>query len=218
MSELDDQLDSLDPSGRSSRRKRRRHNSTSVSAPLPVPAQYVPPLPAEVSPEKSPVQAAQVLAPAAEGSAEASVPAVVDPKAKLVFPPLAPLDKDVTVRPLPATIAVVAQQGLFDERLGKRRRKKNLGSASGKKECPFCHQRKAVHIQPKNIVARLFSMLGIRTFSCRSCHLQHMGFGSSEAVNFTWRQLGVFFAVLAAMLAVLVALYPMLTHVPTPDQ
>jgi hypothetical protein len=172
-----------------------------------VPAQYVPPPPAE---------AAQV-----PDHPETDVPVdppVIDPAAKLVFPTLAPLEKNAQAPPLPASIAVVTHRGLFDERLGKRKRKKNRGESSGPKKCPFCHQRKAVHIQPKNLLARLFSLLGIRTFSCRSCHLQHMGFGSSEAVNFTWRQLGVFFAVLGAMTAVLLMLYPMITHVPVPDQ
>ena len=182
--------------------------------PPPVPAQYLPPLRPELPSESAPEPPERESGSVPAVPVEPLFPPFIEPAAKLVFPTLAPLDKSATVPPLPASLAaVVTQHNLFDERLGKRKRKKNHGGG-GRKKCPYCNQRKAVHVQPKNILARMFSVLGIRTFSCRACHVQHMGFGSWEGLNFTWRQLGVTFAILGVMALILVLLYPMLTHVP----
>ena len=90
---------------------------------------------------------------------------------------------------LPASIAIVTKSTLFDERHGKRRRKK--GAGEDPRYCPFCKQKKALHVQPVNPFARAFSFVGVRTYSCRACHNQFLGFAFLEGPHFTWKQLGV---------------------------
>jgi hypothetical protein len=97
--------------------------------------------------------------------------------------------------PLPASIAVVNRSGMFDKSTGKRKRKREHGSG-GRRSCPLCQHRRALHIRPSNPLARLVSLVGIRTYSCRNCHSQFLAFAFVEGPYFTWRQLGIFGLVL----------------------
>lgn len=212
MPDFNDQLDSLDPSGRSRRRKRRHHDSPTPPAPIPVPAKYIAPPAPEL-----PAESASDESSAAAATSESSQSNEVTPAEKLLFPKLVPLNADEQAPPLPASIAVVTNQNLFDERLGKRKRKKAHGDG-GPKKCPFCKKRTAVHIQPRQGFSRMLFLVGIRTFSCRTCHIQHMGFGSMEGIHFTWRQVGVTLAILGVMVVVLLLLYPIFAHNPEPAE
>jgi hypothetical protein len=94
--------------------------------------------------------------------------------------------------PLPSSIAVLNRPGMFDRNTGKRRRKREHDSEGGRRECPFCHKRRALHIRPTNPISRLVSLIGVRAYSCRNCHNQHMAFSFMEGPYLTWRQIGVF--------------------------
>lgn len=129
--------------------------------------------------------------------------------------------------PLPSSISVVNRQGLFDKSTGKRKRKREHGSehnsehssehsSGGRRHCPFCSHRRAVHIRPANPFARLVSILGIRTYSCRNCHTQFLAFSFVEGPYFTWRQLGIFGLILLIILLGFAFVYPLINRLPDP--
>ena len=118
--------------------------------------------------------------------------------------------------PLPASLAVLNKRGMFEERTGKRRRKREHGghSAGGRRHCPFCQHNKALHIRPSNPFVRVLSLLGIRTYSCRGCHNQFLGFSFVEGPYFTWRQLGIVCLILLLLVLGFIFIYPLFNRIP----
>lgn len=215
-------FEELTPSGRL--RKRRRKHSGPYNAPLPEAADLdnIRLHPEDVGRQNEAPRVKRPtgpLPPTAEGEEPAFADAAreladdvedADPKS---YRQAHPADK--IPPPLPAAIAVVNQKSIFDEKHGKRKRKRGSGDT---RKCPFCHHNRAQHIRPANPFARLASILGIRTYSCRNCHIQHLGFSFMEGVHFTWRQVGVAALIVLLCLAVFAFIYPIFHHIPDPTE
>jgi hypothetical protein len=118
--------------------------------------------------------------------------------------------------PLPASLAVLNQKGIFHESTGKRRRKREHGEhgSGGRRHCPFCQHNRAQHIHPTNPFARLLSLVGIRTYSCRNCHKQFMAFAFVEGPYFTWRQVGIAALIFGLMVLGYLFISPLFNRIP----
>ncbi|GEM_PF-4320490 len=226
----------ITPSGRV--RTRRRAHSGPYNAPIPEAADLqsmrLHPLPEQEAAARQAAKGNSTLAGdpakieelvrrvAAELQREAGVEETATPEARphgeFSGPPSMPHGQhpaDQIPPPLPPGVASLNRLHEFEERSGKRKRKRGEdGVHGGRRKCPFCQKHRALHIRPSNPLVRAMSLLGIRTYSCRNCHNKFLAFAFVEGPYFTWKQLGIFALIVLLLIVGALVVSPMFNRIP----